>query len=117
MRRLTAGLAGLALTLAAAGALAQSAPAAGAAPAPAPASAPIPAAPGAMSVEKTTIGDLLADPAAKAVMDKDMPALVAYPGLDQIKGMTLRDISVYPEAQLDDTKLAAIQKDLDAAKK
>ena len=46
-----------------------------------------------------------------------MPALVAYPGLDQIKGMTLRAISVYPEAQLDDTKLAAIQKDLDAAKK
>jgi hypothetical protein len=51
------------------------------------------------------------------VMEKDMPALVAYPGLDQIKGMTLRGISVYPEAQLDDTKLAAIQKDLDAAKK
>jgi len=31
--------------------------------------------------------------------------------------MTLRAISVYPEAQLDDTKLTAIQKDLDAAKK
>jgi hypothetical protein len=114
MRRLTAGLAGLALTLTALGAHAQSAPA----PAPAPAAAtPIPAAPGAMSVEKTSIGDLLANPASKAVMDKDMPALVAYPGLDQIKGMTLRDISVYPEAQLDDTKLAAVQKDLDAAKK
>jgi hypothetical protein len=112
MRRLTAGLAGLALTLTALGAHAQSAPA----PAPA-AATPIPAAPGAMSVEKTSIGDLLANPASKAVMDKDMPALVAYPGLDQIKGMTLRDISVYPEAQLDDTKLAAVQKDLDAAKK
>jgi hypothetical protein len=110
MRRLTAGLAGLALTLTALGAHAQSAPAPAAA-------TPIPAAPGAMSVEKTSIGDLLANPASKAVMDKDMPALVAYPGLDQIKGMTLRDISVYPEAQLDDTKLAAVQKDLDAAKK
>jgi hypothetical protein len=78
---------------------------------------PIPAAPGAMSVETTTIGDLLDDPASKAVIAKDMPALIAYPGLDQIKGMTLRAISAYPEAQLDDTKLAAIQKDLDAAKK
>ena len=78
---------------------------------------PIPAAPGAMSVENTTIGDLLANDASKAVITKDMPALIAYPGLDQIKGMTLRAISVYPEAQLDDTKLAMIQKDLDAAKK
>ena len=77
----------------------------------------IPAAPGAMSVENTTIGDLLDNAASKAVIAKDMPALIAYPGLDQIKGMTLRAISVYPEAQLDDAKLAMIQKDLDAAKK
>ncbi len=77
----------------------------------------ITAAPGAMSVESTTIGDLLDNPASKAVIAKDMPTLLAYPGLDQIKGMTLRAISVYPEAQLDDTKLKAIQKDLDTAKK
>ena len=43
--------------------------------------------------------------------------LIAYPGLDQIKGMTLRAIEAYPEAQLDDAKLTMIQKDLDAAKK
>ncbi|HEY2048308.1 MAG TPA: hypothetical protein VGH03_03140 [Caulobacteraceae bacterium] len=83
--------------------------------APAPASAPIPAAPGAPSVESTTIGDLLANPAAKAVLQKDMPQLVSYPGLDQIKDMTLRAISVYPEAQLDDAKLKAIQTDFDSA--
>jgi len=111
MRRLTAGLAGLALAMAALGAHAQTA----AAPAAAPAA--IPAAPGAMSVENTTIGDLLADPGGKAVLEKDMPKLVSYPGLDQIKGMTLRGISVYPEAELDDAKLTSIQKDLDAAKK
>ncbi len=103
MKRL---IAGLAVTLATAtAALAQTAP------------APIPAAPGAASVENTTIGDLLDNPANKAVIAKDMPALIAYPGLDQIKGMTLRGISVFPEAQLDDAKLTAIQKDLDAAKK
>ncbi|MBV8681898.1 MAG: hypothetical protein JO111_03420 [Caulobacteraceae bacterium] len=83
--------------------------------APAPASAPIPAAPGAPSVESTTIGDLMANPAAKAVLQKDMPQLVSYPGLDQIKDMTLRAISVYPEAQLDDAKLKAIQTDFNSA--
>ncbi len=89
--------------------------AAGAAWAQAPAT-PIPAA-GPLSVEKTPIGDLLADPNGKAVLTKDMPDLISYPGLDQIKSMTLRDISVYPEAQLDDAKLKAIQADLDAAAK
>ncbi len=78
---------------------------------------PIPAAPGAASVENTTIGDLVDSPASKAVLAKDYPQLLAYPGLDQIKGMTLRAIEAYPEAQLDDAKLVAIQKDLDAAKK
>ena len=77
----------------------------------------IPAAPGAMSVESTTIGDLVANDASKAVLAKDYPQLLAYPGLDQIKGMTLRAIESYPEAQLDDAKLKTIQTDLDAAKK
>ncbi len=114
MRRSIAGLAGLALVIAAQIASPQTASAQAAATA---TPAAIPAAPGALSVENTAIGDLLADPGGKAVLEKDMPQLVSYPGLDQIKGMTLRAISVYPEAQLDDTKLSAIQKDLDAAKK
>jgi hypothetical protein len=80
-------------------------------------STPIPAAPGAPSVESTTIGDLMANPAAKGVLEKDLPQLVSYPGLDQIKEMTLRAISVYPEAQLDDAKLKAIQTDFDATAK
>jgi hypothetical protein len=107
-RTLAAGAGALALATASQ-ALAQSAPA------PAAASSPIPAAAGAPSVESTSIGDLLANPAAKAVLQKDMPQLVSYPGLDQIKDMTLRAISVYPEAQLDDAKLKAIQADLNGA--
>jgi len=105
MKTLIAGLAALTLAFGAAGAASAQA-----------AATPIPAAAGALSVETTTIGDLIADPAAKAVLAKDLPALLTYEGLDQIKGMTLRAISVYPQAQLDDAKLAAIQKDLDAAK-
>ncbi len=80
-------------------------------------STPIPAAPGAGSVETTPIGDLLASPADHAVLEKDMPLLISYPGLDDIKSMTLRMISAYPEAQLDDAKLKAIQADFDAAAK
>jgi hypothetical protein len=78
---------------------------------------PIAAAPGAGSVETTTIGDLLANPASHAVLEKDMPKLIAYPALDDIKGMTLRAISAYPEAELDDAKLNAIQADFNAAVK
>ena len=103
MKTLIAGLAALTLAFGAVGA--------------ANAQTPIPAAAGAKSVESTTIGDLIADPAAKAVLAKDLPALLTYEGLEQIKGLTLRGISVYPQAQLDDAKLAAIQKDLDAAAK
>ena len=66
-------------------------------------------------METTTIGDLIANPGNKAVLTKDFPELLAYPGLDDIKGMTLRDISKYPQASLDDTRLASIQKDLNTA--
>jgi hypothetical protein len=106
MRFVIAALAGISLALAGAAATAQPAAPSGAAAAAA--SGP--------SVETTSIADLLADPATKAVLQKDMPALISYDGLDQIKGMTLRDISKYPQAQLDDAKLAAIQKDFNAAK-
>ena len=106
MKTLIAGLAALTLAFGAAGMASAQA-----------AASPIPAAAGAKSVETTTIGDLIADPAAKAVLAKDLPALLTYEGLEQIKGLTLRGISVYPQAQLDDAKLATIQKDLDAAAK
>ncbi len=100
MRLVTVGLAGLTIALAAGAATAQTSPSAAAAK---------------PSVETTSIGDLIDKPQTKAVLAKDLPALLTYEGLDQIKGMTLRDISKYPQANLDDAKLAAIQKDLNAA--
>jgi hypothetical protein len=113
MRTLLAGLAGTYVALVAFGAMAQDSAPAAAAPGPA---AAAPAAAGKPSVETTTIGDLIANDKTKAVLAKDYGALLTYDGLDQIKGMTLRDISKYPQAQLDDAKLAAIQKDFNAAK-
>lgn len=100
MRLITVALAGLTIALAASVATAQTnSSAASAKP----------------SVETTSIGDLIDNAKTKAVLSKDLPALLTYEGLDQIKGMTLRDISKYPQANLDDAKLAAIQKDLNAA--
>ena len=101
MRRLTAGLIGLALVFGAAAANADA----------------IPAAAGAASVENTPISDLLTNDANKAVLDKDMPGLTADPRLEMVKSMTLRALAAFPEAKLDDAKLATIQKDFDAAKK
>jgi hypothetical protein len=109
MKRLVAALAGLSIALAAAPALAQSNTAGAAA-----ADTPIPAKDPQASVEKTTISDLIANPKTKAVLQADMPELLSYDGLDQIKGMTLRDISAYPQANLDQARLTKIQKDFDA---
>lgn len=119
MRTSIAGMAGILILLAAASASTQSiaadtpAPAATAPAAPA-ATGSIPAASPKASVEATTIGDLVSNDKTKAVLQQDMPALLTYDGLDQIKGMTLRDISKYPQADLDQAKLAKIQKDFDA---
>jgi len=109
MRLLTAGLAGLVLFASALGAAAQSA----STDMPPPGTSAT-ATPGKPSVETTTIADLIANDKTKAVLATDYPALLAYDGIDQIKGMTLRDISKFPQANLDDAKLAALQKDFDA---
>ena len=93
--KLAAGLAALA-TLAAVPAFAQ-APAAG-----------------PMSVDKTTIGALWANPAAKAVLEKDVPGIDQY--MDQIKDMTLAQVAPMSQGAIDDAKLKQIQADLDKAK-
>jgi hypothetical protein len=101
MRLTIVGLAGLSIALSTGVVTAQASP-------------PAAAASAKPSVETTSIGDLVDNAKTKAVLAKDLPALLAYDGLDAIKGMTLRDISKYPQANLDDAKLAVIQKDLDA---
>jgi hypothetical protein len=63
------------------------------------------------------IEDLLADPGAKAVIDKDLPGVEDDPRLDMVKTMTLRAVAQIPDAQIDDAKLAAIQADLAALPK
>ena len=109
MRRAFAALAGVTVLLAAAPALSQSNTAAPTETV----TKTIPAASPKASVETTTIGDLVDNAKTKAVLQQDMPELLTYDGLDQIKGMTMRDISKYPQANLDQARLEKIQKDLD----
>ena len=102
--KLIVGLAALA-TLAAVPAFAQ----APAAPAAAPA-----AAAGPLSVEKTPIGQIIANPAAKAVLEKAIPTIDQY--YDQIKEMTLAQVAPMSQGALDDAKLKAIQAEFDKIK-
>jgi hypothetical protein len=60
------------------------------------------------------IADLLDDKGAHDVLAKDLPKLLTYDGLDSIKQMSIRDISKFPQAEIDDAKLASIQADLAA---
>ena len=60
------------------------------------------------------ISDLLDDAGAHAVLAKDLPKLLTYDGLDSIKQMSIRAISKFPQAEIDDAKLATIQADLAA---
>ena len=108
MRKLiTVALAGAALSLALTGlAAAQDAAT--------PAASTVPAKPASLTID-SPISDLLDNPGAKGVIQKDKPDLITYPELDMIKSMSLRQISQYPQANLDDAKLKAIQADLDAA--
>lgn len=61
------------------------------------------------------IRELLANPGAVGVLQKDMPGMISDPRLDMVKSMSLRQISQYPDAKLDSAKLKLIQADLDAA--
>jgi len=98
--KIAAGLAALA-TLVAVPAFAQT---------PAPAAAPA-AADGALSVDKSTIGALWANPTSKAVLEKDVPGIEQY--MDQIKDMTLAQVAPMSQGAIDDAKLKQIQADLD----
>jgi len=102
--KLVAGLAALA-TLAAVPALAQT---------PAPAAPAAPMASGPMSVDKTTIGALWANPGSKAVLEKDVPGIEQY--MDQIKDMTLAQVAPMSQGAIDDAKLKALQAEFDKIK-
>ncbi|WP_380879289.1 hypothetical protein ACFB49_21420 [Sphingomonas sp. DBB INV C78] len=66
----------------------------------------------ALSTASTTIGDLMDNAAAKAVLEKHLPDVVGSDQIEMAKGMTLRDIQQYAADVVTDAKLAAIDADL-----
>ena len=81
--------------------------------APAAAPAPAPAAAGALSVENTPIEAIVANPAAKAVLDKDLPGLTTHEAYDQFKAMTLAQVAPMSQGAITPEALKTVQADLD----
>jgi hypothetical protein len=77
----------------------------------APAAAPAAPAP-AYTVADTDIGTLLDDPAAKAVLDKNIPGFSANPQIDMARSMTLKAVQAYAADKLTDEALAKVDADL-----
>jgi hypothetical protein len=99
------------LTAAAAGAQTPAPTAASPAAAPA---ASVPA--GALSLD-TPIEDIAANPAGKAVLDKDIPGLTTHPAYDQFKGMSLKEVQPMSQGALTDDMLKKTGDDLAALPK
>jgi para-nitrobenzyl esterase len=97
--RLVTFAAGLVLAMSATAALAETA---------------APAAPAAAhySTANTTIGDLLDDPAAKAIVFKYLPDMAKSDQIDMARGMTLKDTQQYAPDMVSDATLAKIDADL-----
>ncbi|HEY0624586.1 hypothetical protein [Sphingomonas sp.] len=64
----------------------------------------------------TPIGELLANEAAKAVLDKELPGLTQLPQLEMIKGLSLRQLQPYSDGKLTDELLAKTETGLAAIK-
>jgi para-nitrobenzyl esterase len=89
-------------------------------PAPAPAHpahhapAAAPAAAARMSVETTKIGDLLANPAAKAAIETVIPGFSAHPQIGAAAPFTLKALQAMVPQHLSTAQLEAIEKALAA---
>ena len=64
------------------------------------------------STADSSIGSLLDDPAAKAIIDKYMPGFTGNPQIDMARGMTLKQIQQFAPDQVKDETLAKIDIDL-----
>lgn len=101
-----------ALTTLAATAQAQTAPA----PAPVPTAAAAAPAAGAKFTLDTPLAELVANPAAKAVIDKDLPGLTTLDSFESFKGASLNQVAPFSDGKLTPEMLAKVATDLAAIK-
>lgn len=100
-----------ALLFAPAAVMAQAAPTASAAASADPASLPGAAQAAKFKTSETTVGDILDNPAATAVVKKHLPDLVANEQINMARGMTLKAIQQYSADTVTDQKLTDIDAD------
>lgn len=72
------------------------------------------AAPAKWSTATSTVGDILDNPAAKAVVDKHLPTIFANPQIRMARPLTLKGLQRFAKDTITDTALAAIDKDFAA---
>jgi hypothetical protein len=63
----------------------------------------------------TPIETIAADPAGKAVLEKDLPHLLTHPSYETFKSMSLRQLEPYSGGALTDEQIAKVEADLKAA--
>lgn len=105
----SAALAGFVLAGSAAGAMAQTAPAAAAASS---SSIAAPTCAAEKLSSDSLVGDLLDNPAAKAILIKDVPALKDNDQIEQARPMTLRGLQAYAPDTFTDKVYAQLDADL-----
>ncbi|WP_380879320.1 hypothetical protein ACFB49_21590 [Sphingomonas sp. DBB INV C78] len=63
------------------------------------------------STSETEFGDILDDPAAKAIVEKHIPGMTTSDQVDMARAMTLKAIQQYAPDEVTDARLAAIDAD------
>lgn len=64
-----------------------------------------------MTTTATTIGEILDAPAAKAVVDKHLPGVLADPKIKMARPLTLKGLQRFAKDKVSDSALSAIDKD------
>jgi hypothetical protein len=64
------------------------------------------------TIDDSTIGDLLDNPATKAILAKHLAEVVNGEGIERARGMTLPAIKPFSQGKITDEQLGAIDKEL-----
>jgi hypothetical protein len=64
------------------------------------------------TLDDSTIGDLLDNPATKAILVKHLAEVVSGEGIERARGMTLPAIQPFSQGKITDEQLAAVAKEL-----
>lgn len=60
----------------------------------------------------STVSEIMANPQARAVLDKHIPGASTHPQLSEAMYMSIREVSMYPQSGLTREKLQALMDDL-----